>query len=168
MQLLRLFEGAPRSLNDVGCGWGALVPFLARRFRNARIDYLGSDVSADMVAQAQALWGHRRGVAFAVGGAGVRNADHAVASGIFNVRLGEPLPAWEAFVAHTLAELHRTTRRGFAVNFLRTLPAGVEATPQLYRTEPERWAAFCRKALGREVVVLADYGMREFTLLARA
>jgi hypothetical protein len=38
---------------------------------------------------------------------------------------------------------------------------------ELYRTSPETWAAHCERELGCSVEVLQEYGMREFTLVAR-
>lgn len=168
VQLLRLCDfSAPLSINDVGCGWGALLPFIAKRHPRAQLDYFGTDLSEAMIAEARRLWARRRRAAFEVGGAGMRVADYSVASGIFNVRIDEPLPDWEAFIEETLRRMARTSRRGFAVNFLGTLPPGVEGRVGLYRTDPDRWAGFCSRTLGCETKLLDAYGMREFTLLAR-
>ena len=47
VQLLKLCEfAAPFSLNDLGCGYGALLAYLAKRHASAAIDYLGIDLSA--------------------------------------------------------------------------------------------------------------------------
>jgi hypothetical protein len=167
VQLLRLcdFE-QPFSLDDLGCGWGALRGFVARRYRAARIDYLGIDVSPAMIEQAQVSCSKHPRTAFLVGDRSPRVADYAVASGIFNVRIDEPLDLWESGIEQTLRQLAAGTSRGFAVNFLATLPPGMESKPQLYRCTPDRWAGLCSR-LGCGVTVLDRYGMREFTLLAR-
>ena len=58
--LLKVCDFAqPCSLNDVGCGYGALRALLSRRQRGARIDYVGTDVSLAMVAAARRRWRHR-------------------------------------------------------------------------------------------------------------
>ncbi|MBC5763376.1 class I SAM-dependent methyltransferase [Ramlibacter albus] len=165
-QLLRLCDFAsPFTLNDLGCGYGALLGLLRRTGRARGVDYLGTDVSPAMVAQARALW---RGTArFEVGGAPSRVADYSVASGIFNVRIDEPRRLWEDFVAETLVQLAFASRRGFAVNFLKPLPRGTDDVPELYRPPPRRWAAFCEDELGLSVETVAGYGLREVTLFAR-
>lgn len=169
IQLLRLCDfSQPFSLNDLGCGYGALVGFMGKRHRATPVDYLGVDLSAAMVAQAQQLWHKRKRVAFAVGGASPRVADYAVASGIFNVRLNEPLGRWQAFIEQTLQDLARNSRKGFAVNFLAPLQADVEGKPELYRTAPAPWVTYCEQVLGLRVTVLSSYGMQEFTLHAEA
>lgn len=140
---------------------------MSKRHRGAKADYLGIDVSADMIAHANALWGKRRATAFLVGGASPRIADYAVASGLFNVRIDEPIVLWEEFVADTLRSMAAHTRRGFAVNFLAVLPEGMNGASELYRCDPQPWIAFCERELGTSVTLLDRYGMREFTLLVR-
>jgi SAM-dependent methyltransferase len=168
VQLLRLCDfSEPFSLNDLGCGWGALHGFIRQRHRGARVDYAGVDVSAAMIDAARARWANRRQVTFAVGHGCTRIADYSVASGIFNVRIDQPLALWESFIEQVLRDLAAHSRRGFAVNFLNVLPQGVEGKRELYRTPPQPWADFCRRELGARVEVLDSYGMREFTLLAR-
>lgn len=167
VQLLRLCDfSRPFSLDDLGCGYGALLGFIGRRHRGARVDYLGIDLSESMVAQAQALWARRRNAAFRVGSRSPRVADYSVASGIFNVRIDEPLGLWEEFIADTLRGLSASSRVGFAVNFLAPLPQGMEGKPELYRCSPAPWVEFCER-LGLATEVLDRYGMREFTLFAR-
>lgn len=166
-QLLRACDfSGPFSLDDLGCGYGALLAFLARRHPGAGIDYLGIDMSPAMVARARSKWRRQERVAFAVGDHSPRTADYTVASGIFNVRLEADTPLWEQWIDHTLARIAASSRLGFAVNFLAPLPDGALGKPQLYRTAPGHWRGLCGK-LGFASSVLDNYGMREFTLLAR-
>jgi hypothetical protein len=166
--LLACDFSAPFTLNDLGCGWGALLGWLDRTGRCGAVDYLGVDVSPEMVKAAKRLWrGHAR-AAFEVGGCSPRVADYSLASGLFNVRIDEPLRLWELFVADTLHGLHATSARGFAVNFLKPLPRGTDTVPELYRPPLRRWVTFCEEKLGRRVEVVEGYGLREATLLARA
>ncbi|MGN8544218.1 class I SAM-dependent methyltransferase [Bradyrhizobium sp. 13971] len=54
VQLLKLCDfSAPFSLNDIGCGYGALCAYLARRHPQAEIDYLGIDLSRAMISRAR-------------------------------------------------------------------------------------------------------------------
>lgn len=167
-QLLKLCDFAsPVSLNDIGCGYGALLAFLAKRYRGKRINYLGVDLSPAMIAQARALWRKRAHAAFATAGARPRIADYSVASGVFNVKLTQPVELWEQFVSMTLADMNATSRRGFAVNFLAPLPPDMLHTPELYRVAPDVWGTHCEKTFGSTVEVIGGYGMREYTLLVR-
>jgi SAM-dependent methyltransferase len=168
VQLLRLCDfGSEFSLDDWGCGYGALLAFICKRQPQAHVDYLGIDLSPAMIEHAKKLSRRRRGARFAVGECSPRLADYAVASGIFNVRIDEPLALWEDFIGHTLRNMARSARIGFAVNFLAPLPEGMEGKHELYRPAPARWVDFCERELGVKVTLLDRYGMREFTLLAR-
>jgi SAM-dependent methyltransferase len=155
------------SLNDIGCGYGALLDFVRRRFPSSTVDYLGVDISASMIAQALRLHSPSPVTQFAVGHAAQREADYSVASGIFNVKLDQPLPLWNAFVQSTLQDMHATSRRAFAVNFLAPLAYGSPGAPQLYRPAPQIWRDWCEREFGASVAVLANYGMREYTLIVK-
>lgn len=168
-QLLRVCDfGAPLTLDDIGCGYGALLGHIERTSPAATVDYLGVDLSAAMVTRARRLWRDRPTAAFEVGGRSPRTADYSVASGTFNVRIDEPIELWERFVADTLRGMAAASRRGFAVNFLKPLPRGTDTVPELYRPPRGRWSAFCESALGRTVSVVDGYGLREITLLVRS
>lgn len=168
LQLLKLcsFDTA-FSLNDFGCGYGALLAYLGEWHRGSRIDYHGIDLSPAMVATARKLWAKKRPrAAFVVGSRCGQVADYSLASGVFNVRLGEPVKAWEAYVEAILADLRSNSRIGFAVNFM--LPLDDAPTEEeLYRTPMRRWVTFGRKELRCTVKPITGYGLREFTLLVR-
>ena len=172
VQLLKICDfSAPFSLNDVGCGYGALCAFLATRYPDFAVDYLGVDLSKAMVGRARRRFAmaDRR---FAVGQTSSRLADYSVASGIMNVNVGYPRAVWEDFVAAMLRDLRRTSRRGFSVNFMSDVVAASEVpdnsrATRLYRTSPERWVLYCENVLGCSVETLDNYGMKEFTLLLR-
>jgi SAM-dependent methyltransferase len=167
VQLLKVCDlSRPLSLNDIGCGWGALLGFLEQRAA-AKVDYVGVDLSPVMIAQARRLWAGHPHSSFAVGSASTREADYCVASGIFNVKLSQPTELWTAFVEAALDDMRANSRRGFAINFLAPLEPGAPGTPELYRPAPGIWREYCERRLGASVEVLASYGMREYTLLAR-
>lgn len=109
----------------------------------------------------------RRAVRFVAGDRSPRMADYSVASGIFNVRLGELDDGWQSFVRATLHQLALTSSRGFAVNFVDPPLCGGWVAPGLYTTSPEPWVEDRRDHIGADVAVITGYGMREFSLLAR-
>ena len=165
-QLLKLCDfSGPFSLNDVGCGYGALISYLAKYHPETEIDYLGFDVSPAMIRHAMEVRWDLSNATAVVADACPRVADYSVASGIFNVKLDTPLDMWERCIARTLRDVRRSSRRGFAVNFM--APSGSSSPEMHYWTVPKPWIAFCRKELQASVEVLADYGLREFTLLVR-
>jgi SAM-dependent methyltransferase len=167
IQLLRICDfSVPLSLNDFGCGYGALLAFLAERHPEAEVHYHGIDISHAMVEAGRSLWGDCPGVDFSVGSQCRLMSDYSLASGVFNVRLGWPVDEWEAYVASILRELHSHSRKGFAVNFMLPLD-GRPMEEGLYRTMPDPWLDLCEGELGCTAELVGNYGLREFTLLAR-
>ena len=82
-----------------------------------------------------------------------------------NVQLNIRRPVWEGFIAEILCGIRRSSRRGFAVNFLEHVPTQSPSNG-LYRTEPLAWLDFCRKELACSAEIVRGYGMQEFTLVA--
>jgi SAM-dependent methyltransferase len=165
-QLLKVCDlSQALSLNDFGCGYGALLDYFSFRGIGAPIRYTGTDVSAEMVAAARAKWSGRPATEFVVAAACPGAADYSVASGVFNVKLDWPVDAWEAYIESIQRDLCANSRLGFAVNFM--LPLDEPADPRLYRTDPGRWIGFLRDGLGCTAELISDYGLNEFTLLAR-
>jgi SAM-dependent methyltransferase len=167
VQLLKLCDFTSAvSLNDLGCGYGALIAFLDRRHAGGAIDYLGIDVSQAMVRRARRLWRGRSNTSFAHGHAGSRMADYSIASGIFNVEQDQPRHEWETFVATSLDNLYETSRRGFAVNFMKQSTAG-SGRNGLYYTDNTHWARYCATKFAATAEVHEGYGLKEFTLIVR-
>ena len=166
VQLAKLFDPSQRfSINDIGCGYGALLGYLRRRHKRTPVDYLGLDLSPAMVDQARRKWKAAPGVRFELPGADYRRADYCVASGIFNIKLDHDRAAWEEFVADTLEQMYARCTRGVAVNFL-AQDDTLDDLPQHYRCAPAVWTAHARR-VGAAVELLEGYGLPEFTLLLR-
>jgi SAM-dependent methyltransferase len=167
VQLLKLCDfGSPFSLNDLGCGYGALIDYLDWRHDNAEIDYLGVDLSDTMIRAARDLRQDRRKISFEVGTRSPRVADYSVASGVFNIQVHESREVWESLVARTLEDLYGTSRLGFAVNFVTAGRGGTLDSHGLYGTDPPKWEDYCHSAFGAKTRVIDGYGLSEFTLLA--
>jgi SAM-dependent methyltransferase len=164
-QLARLIQGtSPFTINDLGCGYGAFLEFL--RGRHSDFRYNGYDISADMVRAARArLPGPD--ATFSVAAAPVEEADFGIASGIFNVRVGAAQAVWEAYIETTLEGLHRTSRRGFAFNCLTSYSDADRMRPELHYADPCRLFDLCKRRFSRQVALLHDYGLYEFTILVR-
>jgi len=167
-QLLRICPtNAPFSLVDLGCGYGALATFLVKHWSAASVEYLGIDLSSEMVRRGRRRHPDNCRVRFVVGRNVLEPSDYVVASGIMNVTVGFSPLTWERFVSTMLFDMHRMSKVGFAVNFLKK-PGRPSQPGQLYCTTPGKWARFCEQELGRSIEILDDYGLQEFTLLARA
>lgn len=160
-----IVSDAPFSLNDVGCGYGAMLPFLDQRYPS--VDYYGCDVSAPMVETARREHAGRPGARFAVEVEPSRVADYGVASGIFNVRLERSDTEWLAYTTDMLDAIARTSRLGFAFNCLTTYSDAHKMRNYLYYANPAMMFDLCKTRYSRHVALLHDYGLYEFTVLVR-
>lgn len=164
-QLLRLVEGENFSLNDYGCGYGALVDHLERRALSAR--YHGFDISEAMVESARQLHSGRTGCRFTTSLNELEQADYSVASGVFNVKLEAGEEEWFGYISHCLDQLHTLSDRGFAFNILSLESDPERRRSHLFYADPEAMLEHCKRRYSQTVMLLRDYGLYEFTIVVR-
>lgn len=165
-QLLKLCDpDAPFSINDIGCGYGRLYAYLKQA--GADCDYLGVDISPAMIEAARAAHAADPKARFVQGIAPRRVADYSVASGIFNVRLQVPDGPWERWILEMLDILDESSSRGFAFNCLTKYSDPDRMRAELYYADPCRLFDHCKLNHSRNVALLHDYGLFEFTILVR-
>lgn len=165
-QLLRIV-GEPHgfSLNDLGCGYGALLAYL--RARHADFRYRGYDINADMIASAQRQFADVGAARFAVASAPTEPADYGVASGIFTLRLERSDAQCRQQLQDTLDALDATSRLGFAFNCLTSYSDPDRMRDYLYYPDPCDLFDLCKRRYSRQVALLHDYGLYAFTILVR-
>lgn len=164
-QLYKVVTDRRGSLIDLGCGYGALLTFL--REHDFSGTYLGLDVSPDMIEAARSSHGDEPRVSFEVGTTPSRPADYLVASGIFNVRQSYTTAEWEDYVARTLADMDRASLKGFAFNCLTSYSDSDKMRDDLFYADPCRYFDLCKSLYSRQVALLHDYGLYEFTVIVR-
>jgi SAM-dependent methyltransferase len=153
------------SLNDLGCGYGALFDYLQSGYRD--FTYNGCDVSDSMIRAAQNRYAHHPNARFFVAAKPPGTADYGIASGIFNVRLGRNDAEWRDYLEDTLDGLDRTSRKGFAFNCLTSYSDADKMRNYLYYADPCALFDLCKRRYSRYVALLHDYGLYEFTILVR-
>jgi hypothetical protein len=154
----------PVTVNDWGCGYGAMFAFLDARLKIELERYHGYDVSAEMLAAAgtyvddpRAEWIHSAEVS--------READYSFVSGTFNVRMESSDEEWTAYVESVLRTLHEQSRRGFAFNLLTSYVDWRK--DDLFYADPAAFFGFCKRELSRHVTLIHDYPLFEWTIAVR-
>lgn len=166
-QLLKVAEGGrPDSVNDYGCGYGALLDHLEGL--GGGIRYHGFDVSTAMIDAARARHAEGPSVSFSVNPADTPNGEVTVASGLFNVKAGTPSDEWDAYVRATVRRMWATSSKGMAFNMLTSYSDPERMTERLHYADPLEMFDWCKRELSRHVALLHDYGLYEFTLIVRA
>jgi len=158
-------EASQFSLNDIGCGYGALYNFLCDKYRMST--YLGVDVSEEMTQAAKLRHSKFSNARFVTASEPDVIADYGLASGIFNVRLNSNDSDWYGYIIAMLDSLHQTSRLGFAFNCLTSYSDDDKKRDYLYYADPCRLFDHCKRQYSRNVSLFHDYGLYEFTIVVR-
>jgi SAM-dependent methyltransferase len=165
-QLCRVINAADSfSINDLGCGYGALLDYLKSCF--STFNYRGFDISFSMIEAARRSHLNHASTCFVLGGEPDSLADYSLASGIFNVRLHHTDEAWQTYIEATLDKMHQTSRIGFAFNCLTKYSHDDKKRDYLYYADPCWLFQLCKQKYAQNVALFHDYGLYEFTIIVR-
>ena len=167
-QLVKIFDkeiaaSSHFSLLDYGCGFGSLFSYL----KNIKCDirYFGFDISSEMLKQAGSIfpnegsWLNTLPDNFRV--------DYVVASGLFNVKLNQTEKEWERYILKTLKNINSICTKGFAFNILTSYSDVEFMKKYLHYASPEFYFNYCKTNYSKQVAILHDYDLYEFTILVR-
>lgn len=149
------------TVNDWGCGYGAMFGFLDREFGGRMSLYTGYDISEEMLAAARQQCGPAR-TRFVPGAEISEEADYTFVSGTFNVKLDATDAAWDAYIRRHLETMFAKSRRGLAFNLLSSYVDW--RAERLYYANPGVYFDFCKANLSRFVTLHHDYGLFEWTI----
>lgn len=165
-QLLKVCRASqPFSLNDFGCGYGALASHLQER--GVRCDYHGFDVAPAMLDRARERMPESDSVHWHATEAELPVSDYTIASGVFNVKADAGDEEWRSYVWDTIDVLAARSRRGFAFNVLTRYSDAEFMDDRLHYADPLALFDRCQRRYSRWVSLLHDYGLYEFTLLVQ-
>jgi cyclopropane fatty-acyl-phospholipid synthase-like methyltransferase len=106
------------SIHDFGCGYGALFEYLIGKPIMENAQYIGTDMSSQMITAARKKVTDQR-AEFRRNLIAIDAADYTLVSGTFNMHLGQDEEEWEAYIKASLLQLWSKTRVGLAFNMLR-------------------------------------------------
>ena len=165
-QLLKICSEEDRfSINDYGCGYAALFKYLHNN--NFNCDYYGFDISSGMVNTARQLYSNYPKFTVSLGSSAEKITDYSVASGIFNVKLNIDQSKWKNYIISVLDNMNRMSRKGFSFNCLTSYSDLEYMKEELYYGDPCYFFDHCKRYYSRNVALLHDYGLYEFTILVR-
>lgn len=152
----------PFTVNDWGCGYGAMFTYLDTLGGANLAMYTGYDISPDMLSAATARCDGARS-RFVLGPEVTGPADYTFVSGTFNVKLEATDAEWDAYVKRQLEIMFAQSTRGLAFNLLSSYVDW--KVDQLFYADPKGFFDFCKTRLSRYVTLSHDYGLFEWTLL---
>jgi SAM-dependent methyltransferase len=149
---------------DVGCGPGYAIPFLEGKFGAAFSGYLGVDVSEMLISAARARWPRYE---FAVRDIVADplpelSYDHVVLNGVITAKFNLPYTEMEQFAMTLLSAAWQSAKVCLSFNVMNTHVDWQR--DDLFHWPMDSAAAFCVKHLCRNINVLADYGLYEYTV----
>ena len=155
------------SVLDYGCGFASMYNYLVDRF--FEYQYTGFDISVEMIRKALELNSNKSN--FKV----IQNEnelnelsfDFALASGVFNVKLNNDSEIWQQYIENEVEKLNTLSKRGFSFNMLTKYSDREYCKDYLHYADPEFWFARCKTRYSRNVALLHDYDLYEFTIVVR-
>ena len=155
------------SILDYGCGFASMYNFLVSKFDNFK--YIGYDISREMIKTALEL-NSDKGNFFVIQDEKElqdKAYDFAVASGVFNVRLNNDVQAWQQYLESEVEKLHSLSSKGFSFNMLTKYSDPEFCREYLHYADPEFWFNRCKTLYSRNVSLLHDYDLFEFTIIVK-
>jgi len=153
----------PISVNDFGCGYGALFELLRSEpmMRGGR--YVGYDIAEEMVSAAQIFHTDAR-AKFVISPVATEIADYSFVSGTYNMFMGAEHALWTQYVKSSLDMLWAKTGKVMAYNLLDD-----QSEPKLGDLYYADKRTFIEHALtlSPEVEVVDDYPLGEFTIFVK-
>ena len=164
LEVIEEMKGTVLTVNDLGCGYGAFYKYLKTELSQKISRYYGYDISEEMLILANRLL-EDKGALFINSEQIQYEADYSFASGIFNVKLDVEKNLWEHYFKETLLNMSEKSIKGFAFNALTTYVDYEES--HLYYADPLFFFDFCKKNFSKNVSLLHDYGLYEWTITVK-
>uniref|UniRef100_UPI0040481FD4 methyltransferase domain-containing protein n=1 Tax=Roseivirga sp. TaxID=1964215 RepID=UPI0040481FD4 len=159
----------PFSLLDYGCGYGEYLNYLKNRSSLDLLKvYWGYDISHDMVNRARSIFCNIENTRFTSTYEEVEPCDYLIASGLFNVKMDlASSQDWNEYIIELINVFNRLANKGFSFNALTMYSDKDYMKDYLYYANPLELFDYCKKNFSKDVALLHDYGLYEFTIIVR-
>lgn len=170
-QLVKIFGSDESDLDgqivaDLGCGYGALYEYLVDMgFRE--FVYHGYDISDEMCHATSRRLSQYDGVSVRHSSQISERCDYGVASGIFSVKIEETDERWQKHIYAVLDAMNDMCEKGFSFNCLTSYSDADRVKDYLYYADPAKIFDYCKRNFSKNIALLHDYGLYEFTILVR-
>jgi len=155
----------PFSIIDYGCGYGSLIDFL--KLRKQEFSYTGYEIVEEMIVKGRELHLDEWKYFFTNNESELMKSDYVVESGVFNVKQAISDQEWTDYVIGIMNKMNELAAKGFACNFLTSYSDADYMRPDLYYANPTFFFDYCKKNYSRNVALLHDYELYDFTIIVR-
>ena len=165
-QLCKLIDfSVPFSIIDYGCGYGSLIDYLKQKGQG--FTYIGYDIIDEMIYKGRELHSSKAYCSFTNNEAEILKSDYVVESGVFNVKQSNNEADWTEYIINSLNKINSLAKKGIACNFLTKYSDPDFMQPHLYYADPLFIFDYCKKNFSRNVALLHDYDLYDFTIIIR-
>jgi len=165
-QLTKVIEPlTPFSIIDYGCGYGAMVDFLENKWNSFL--YQGFDIVEEIILFDKKHFSKNKNLHFTSDENFLKKTDYVIESGIFNVKQSVENDIWKKYVLQTLIKMNDLATHGMAFNLLTKYSDPEFMRPDLYYADPCFYFDFCIKNFSKNVALLHDYKLYDFTIIVK-
>jgi SAM-dependent methyltransferase len=165
-QLTKVIDASHKySLLDFGCGYGGMYDYLKRLDHD--LHYVGYDIAEPMIAKGRELHPNNPDCWFTREIREVPVVDYAVVSGTFNMKLDADFESWTGIVLEALQQMDLHASKGLAFNMLTKYSDADRMRLDLYYGDPCFFFDYCKLNFSRNVALLHDYNLYDFTIIVR-
>jgi len=165
-QLTKVIDATRKyALLDFGSGYGGMYDYLLRL--GHQLHYVGFDIAESMITKGRELHPNNPDCWFTDKIEEVQTLDYAVVSGTFNMKLDANYDAWTQIVIDAINQMNAHATRGMAFNMLTKYSDADKMRPDLYYGDPCFFFDYCKRNFSRNVALLHDYNLYDFTVLVR-
>ena len=151
------------TINDLGCGYGALFDTIRDTPAMGNGRYYGYDISQEMIKTARNRIQDPRAT-FTQGMFAIQEADYSLVSGTYNMHMDSDLDDWRGYIKESLGQLWKKTKRGLAFNLLSVHEKKKNRQSGLYYADPCEYFDFCARSLSTNVTLMHGYPLMEWTI----
>lgn len=149
---------------DFGCGFGSMFNYFTTKYHS--FEYIGFDVSEEMILAALKKFPKNEYTKWSTS-LPLGKVDYVIASGIFNVKLENTEEDWLNYILETITKINESAKKGFAFNVLTMYSDKKYMKEHLYYADPLYFFDYCKKHFSKNVALLHDYNLYEFSIIVR-
>lgn len=153
------------SVLDYGCGFGSMYDYFKKKY--SQFYFTGLDISEEMIKEALKRNANDKNSAWVTALSTNTFFDYVIASGIFNVKLDNSNEEWKNYITETINKLNAHAKQGFSFNVLTKYSDKEFMKDYLYYADPLFLFDYCKTNFSKNVALLHDYNLYEFTIIVR-
>ena len=149
------------SISDIGCGYGAFLPYLFQRFPDGDFIYTGFEIAEKPLNYCIKTY-QTSNVVFKMGSSPKSHSDFSIMSGTYNYAPVISPKVWQAYLFKNLSQIWGYCRCGIIFNLSVATEAKITSQNISYFSQ-ENVMKFCQNELGKTSLSFSDSLPKEAT-----